>query len=36
MIIENIDEEPEEIRLAWDQFCRIKDEKKQVKAELLK
>ena len=27
MIIENIDEEPEEIRLAWDQFCRIKDEK---------
>ena len=27
MIIENIDEEPEEIISAWDQFCRIQNEK---------
>ncbi len=27
MIIENIDEEPEEIRAAWNQFCKITNEK---------
>ncbi len=27
MIIENMNEEPEEIRSAWDQFCRIENER---------